>query len=337
MSETPSADRWGVCASCGEIVLQSADPFGQRLYHAPRCPDRGRQVSRMLQRSEPTAQLSLFDDPDDGTADPPLPARRVAAIAFPRGRREKPRVGVLAGARVTGVTRGRGGRPGIGVLAGAGALAVVIAVLLVAGSPQARSRPPAAGARPASAMTGEPTPASLPTVPSGKLARSMPAVTPSPGPAPAPQAPSPGSVLVTFTGGTDGWSPFWGSITDTPVTSPAVDGASLLLTTSSDSYTAVGTTTEVAQLTSGDTVEYHVWSSGGESGSVRPFIQNDSFTIDFAGNGNTPLPSSSGWFTLTWTVPATSSVKGIGLQVINPDPGSNTLKLAIGALSWPRN
>jgi len=144
-------------------------------------------------------------------------------------------------------------------------------------------------------------------------------------------------VLITFTGGTDGWSPFWGSITDTPVTSPAVDGASLLLTTSSDSYTAVGTTTDVAQLTSGDTVEYHVWSSGGESGSVRPFIQNDSFTVDFAGNGNTPLPSSSGWFTLTWTVPATSSVKGIGLQVINPDPGSNMLKLAIGALSWPRN
>jgi hypothetical protein len=141
-------------------------------------------------------------------------------------------------------------------------------------------------------------------------------------------------VLITFANGTEGWSPFWGNITDTPVINPAFDGSSLLLTASSDRYTAVGTTTDVAQLQPGDTVTYHVWSSG-QPGSVRPFIQNDSFQEDFAGSADTPLPSSEGWFTLTWTVPATSSVKGIGMQVINP--GSGSLTLAIGALSWPRS
>lgn len=270
----------------------------------------------MRQLGEPPAEMTLFADPGAGDAAPPQPARPVAAFAVPRR---------------------HGGKATLALSAAAGVVAIAIAAVFVTGSPPAKSVPPAAGARPASAMTGAPTPAiSLsPTVaPSSKLARSMPAVTPSPEPAPAP-APAP-SVLVTFSNGTDGWSPFWGSITDTPVTSPAVDGASLLLTTSSDTYTAVGTTTDVAQLGSGDTVEYHVWSSGDGSGSVRPFIQDDSSTIDFAGNSNIPLPSGSGWFTLTWTVPATSSVKGIGLQVINPGPGSDALKLAIGALSWPQ-
>jgi hypothetical protein len=142
-------------------------------------------------------------------------------------------------------------------------------------------------------------------------------------------------VLSTFEDGADGWSPFWGNITDTPSSTPAFDGSgSLLLTTSSDEFTAVGTTTDVAQLKPGDTVTYHVWSSG-QSGSVQPFIYDDSHNALFAQSASTSLPSSVGWFTLTWTIPATSSVLAIGLQVTNPVSGS--LRLAIAALSWPQS
>ncbi len=222
---------------------------------------------------------------------------------------------------------------------------VAIAVFLAAARPSAGSLPRASDQPVSSPITGVPAPTSSPSpqstvpspgpAPSRQLIDSMRVMGPSPAPAAAP-TPSARTVLITFSHGTDGWSTFWGNITEAPVTSPAVDGASLLLTTSSSRYSAVGTTTGVAQLKPGDTVTYHVWSSG-RSGRIRPFIQNDRFNIEFAGTGDTQLPSTRGWFTLTWTVPATSSVKGIGLQVINPDPYHHRLRLAIGGLSWPQN
>jgi hypothetical protein len=44
---------------------------------------------------------------------------------------------------------------------------------------------------------------------------------------------------------------------------------------------------------------------------------------------------AAGWFTLAWTIPPASSVLAIGLQVTNP--GSGSLTLAVGGLSWPEN
>ncbi len=139
----------------------------------------------------------------------------------------------------------------------------------------------------------------------------------------------------TFQQSADGWMQVWGNISLTPTTQPAFDGAALLLTTSGDSTSAIGTASDdVTDLETGDTVTYHVWSSG-QPGSVQPFIANDDNAVDFAGSAE--LTSTPGWFTLTWTVPATSSIEGIGLQVSNPSPDSGSLTLAIGGLSWPQN
>jgi hypothetical protein len=326
-------------------VQQSEDPYLQRLYHSPACPDRVRRAREMRQQGELPAEMALLTGPSYRAADPPSSSAvlrtRVAqqpASSVPGGHPASgSRVLRPAGRamrRATGVSPGRARNRSNAVGLIVGASVVAIAAALVSGLLAARASPPAAGRSHAPAAVGQfptflPSPQSV-APSSGRLPSHQPAGSPQ---ATAP-TPPPGSVLITFADGTDGWSPFWGSITGTPATSPAIDGASLLLTASADRFTAVGTTTDVAQLTTGDTVTYHVWSSG-QPGSLRPFIQTDTFVIDFAGSRDTPLPSSPGWFTLTWPVPPASSVKGIGLQVINP--GTDSLTLAIGALWWPQS
>jgi hypothetical protein len=233
--------------------------------------------------------------------------------------------------------RGRHAKVALGLLAAATAIAGV--TLLVA-RPAAKGAPPAADQQPASARAAVPSPAVSPSprgsapASSHQLSGLIPPMTPSPTSAPDPQSSQAAKVLVNFEDGADGWSPFWGNITGTPVTDPAFDGtAALLLTTSSDRFSAVGTTTDVAQLEPGETITYHVWSSG-RAGSVQPFIYDDDHDAHFAGS-STQLPSSEGWFKLTWTIPATSSVMAIGLQVTDPDTDGDSLTLAISGLSWP--
>lgn len=131
----------------------------------------------------------------------------------------------------------------------------------------------------------------------------------------------------------DGWGPFWGDITGTASTNTAYDGTHcLLLRTTGDHYSAIGTTANIQSLKPGDTVTYHVWSSG-QPGGVRPFAQDGDFNANFGQPRDTALPAKAGWFTLTWKVPSLSGLHAIGLQVTNP--GSGTLTVAIDALSWP--
>jgi hypothetical protein len=311
MTVTPSSDRWVVCASCGEIVQQSADPQVQRQFHAPACTDQARP--RLMQpRPGPAGHPPVTTDPGDGAKRAARPAAVLSSARSPAGRIV---LSVLAGASV-----------------------IAAAAFLVSSHPAASADPPAASRTRA-------VPA--PPVPSRPGFRSTMGITPAPSspgqpsvaipplsPVPSQTQPA-GLVVDDFTNGPDGFHPMWGNISDTTSASPSFDGdPSLLLTTSSDTYTAVGTPADVAQLATGDTVTFHVWSGGGTAASVRPFVQDDGFTVHFAGPADTVLPSRAGWLTLAWTVPATSSVLAVGLQVINP--GGGTVTLALGGLSWPR-
>lgn len=320
MSVTPSSELWVVCASCGEIVQQSAGAHVLLSYHSPACREHSGQIRLMQEHPELPTGTASGADPDDWIPERPFSLR------------------------------GRGTKAALGLLA---AFAVsAVAAFLVSGIPGSKALPPAGGERQASPVTGASTPpgsrkpgtiapghGTTPRAgspPSRQPAGGIPvAAQPSHPASSAALTPPPGSVLITFKDGADGWSPFWGSITDTPAATPAFEGTpSLVLTASSGRFTAVGTTTDVNQLKPGDTVTYHVWSSG-QSGSVQPFIYDDSHVARFGEPASTPLSSSARWFTLTWTIPPTSSVLAIGLQVTNPGTGS--LRLAIAALWWPQN
>jgi len=196
-------------------------------------------------------------------------------------------------------------------------------------------RTPHAPGRVRSGPTAHP-PSTAPSPPSTNSSSPTPAPSKRARPSPKPSTsrkptPRPSKGLVSFEDGTDGWGPFWGKITATRTTKVAYSGThSLLITTSGDTYTAVGVHDgAVAHLRPGDKVSFHIWSSG-RNGSVQPFVQDDSYNAHKA--GSTPLPAR-GWFTLNWTVPDVSSVHAIGLQLTNA--GSAKLTIAIDALSWP--
>ena len=150
-------------------------------------------------------------------------------------------------------------------------------------------------------------------------------------PAPPVRAASASSDQVSFEdGSTDNWVRFWGHITATVTSQVAYTGShSLLLTTQGSTYSAVGVDDGTLPQP-GQQVVFHVWSSG-QAGDVQAFVQDDGFNAHLAG-AVYPLPSKSGWFTVSWTVPSVS-VHAIGLQVVNP--GGGQLTLAIDALSWP--
>jgi len=131
-------------------------------------------------------------------------------------------------------------------------------------------------------------------------------------------------------GTTDHWVEFWGNISESVTTKVAFSGShALLLTTQGSTYSAVGVV-DLTMPQPGDTVVFRVWSSGGP-GDVRPFVQDKDFAEHMVGPVRA-LPSGTGWFTVTWTVPDVS-VHAIGLQLTNP--GSGQLEVAIDALTWP--
>jgi hypothetical protein len=327
MPTASSPEKWNVCDYCGEIVGQSPDPYAAELYHSAACPERAPDEDQ----STPAEQDASSAGPGKqelGTSVHGLTARalRVARALLPR---EQPR-SVL---------------PGLAM--GAAVCIAVVAAIVLSGRP--------GNALPAPVSSPHPVPGTTrPTPGKNSPGPARPAPNPVPSPAPNPTStlihsgstppPAPTSpvvsvppaklVLNTFQGGTDGWMQEWGNISLTPTTQPAFDGASLLLTTSGDSNVAIGSGSDgTTSLKTGQTVTYHVWSSG-EPGSVQAFIADDNNNIYDAASAE--LPSAPGWFTLTWTVPAHPSIEGIGLQVNNPYPGSS-LTLAIGALSWPQN
>jgi hypothetical protein len=177
-----------------------------------------------------------------------------------------------------------------------------------------QSRPPA---------TGSPVPS-----PSPSRTSPPPSPTPSRSARPARRV-SPG--LISFENGTDGWSPFWGNVSESRTTRVAYSGSHSLLMTTTSTYSAVGVDNgSVADLRPGDEVTFHIHSDG-QNGSLDPFVQDSDYNEHFVAK-SVALPSRPGWLTLTWVVPSTPSVHAIGLQVA--DPGSSQITLAIDALSW---
>ena len=326
MPVVSSPEEWGVCDSCGEIVRQTPDRHTGQLYHSATCPERPPGENR----AAPAGQHASSPDPggheDLGTSfhDMRGCARRMARALLPGGQARSP-VPALAMAAAMCVT--------------------LVAVILLSGRPAGKAVP-AASSPHAALGTARPTPASASPGPASPAPNPVsdsapnPASaiirqdSPSPASTPAASVPAPNLVLNTFQDGTDGWMREWGNISLTPTTQPAFDGASLLLTTSGDSNAAIGSGSDgTTQLKAGDTVTYHVWSSG-QPGSVQAYIADDNNNIYYAGSAE--LTSSAGWFTLTWTVPSSPSIEGIGLQINNPSP-RRSLTLAFGGLSWPQN
>ncbi|HUZ23532.1 MAG TPA: hypothetical protein VMV07_07190 [Streptosporangiaceae bacterium] len=348
MPTSPNADRRIVCAcpGCDELVEQPADPGVTRLYHSRECRMRARQFRRGGGYSAIEA-ATVHPSPD--LAEPPADTERgsgPARLASLRHRRPRVALALLAAAIVlVGVylTQRSTGTAGHGLHPSA------------AGQ---HSAPPPVRT-PAAAVPGSRSSSSTARSGRGHASRSaakghLVAATPAPAATPVPAtavSPSPhpssskasaqatpkppaGSTLISFEDGTaDGWGAFWGDITGTASTRAAFDGTHcLLLKTSGDRYTAIGTTSHVQGLRPGDEVIYHVWSSG-QAGGLRPFVQDGDFNVHFGQSADTPLPSKAGWITLKWMVPSVSSVHAIGMQVTNP--GSGNLTLAIDALSWP--
>jgi hypothetical protein len=88
MSVTSWSQQWIVCASCGEIVLQSRDPSVRRLYHTPRCSFQAPQI-RGLVRGELPAKMTRCANPGDWAAElpgPRLPGARRAMRAMAAAR-----------------------------------------------------------------------------------------------------------------------------------------------------------------------------------------------------------------------------------------------------------
>ena len=325
MPASPAREKWGLCRSCGEIVRLSPDPYAGKSHHSPTCPERvpdGNQPALTEQyASAPDGGRQAGQEPGD------LKGRAARSPAAP----------VLGGPSKKTVLS-------LAIAATGGILTVT---LLVSGALAGKTQPPTASAPHVGSRTSlhpsafaSPSPA-RPTAsphagailsPSG-IGHTTPLPTQTPPPSTVPQP----QLLVhdDFTGGSaDGWVEEWGNITLAPSTQPAFDGASLVLTTSGDSNVAVGTSVNGAtQLTTGDTVTYHVWSSGQLAG-VQPFVADDNNGIHES--AVVVLPTTPGWVTVTWTVPATPSIEGIGLEVNNPSPDSGSLTVALGGVSWPQ-
>jgi hypothetical protein len=161
-----------------------------------------------------------------------------------------------------------------------------------------------------------------------------PSTNPSPSPSPSPTtSPTGTATTVDFEDGTDGWSGFWGSPTVATTTQEAFhDTQSLEMATTGASYSAVGTTRSVGTLAAGAQVTFHIYATG-QTGGIRPFVQNGAYQTVFAQATDTPLPSQPGWIAVTWTVPAVTTVHAVGLQLANPDPDT-TLTIPLDDLTW---
>jgi hypothetical protein len=339
MPDSPARETWGLCRSCGEMVRLSPDPYAGESHHSPTCPERVPDGSRTAttayyapaEQLAPTAYYALAEQPALAEQYAPAPDE---------GRQAPEEPGDPAGARrplPTGLSK----KTVLG-LAIAATGAILTVTLLVSGALAGKTQPTASAPHVGSRTSlhpsafGSPSPTASPragTIPSPATSHRS---TPLPTQTPPPTVPQP-QLLVhdDFTGGSaDGWVQEWGNITLTPSTQPAFDGASLVLTTSGASNVAVGTSVNGAtQLTTGDTVTYHVWSSGQLAG-VQPFVADDNNGIHES--AVVVLPTTPGWVTVTWTVPATPSIEGIGLEVNNPSPDSGSLTVALGGVSWPQ-
>jgi hypothetical protein len=176
----------------------------------------------------------------------------------------------------------------------------------------------------------------VPTTGSGRGPNPSPTTNPA-GPGPtlraAPVIPTP--ARMSFEDDTDTWGPFWNGsqVSITTTTAVAYDGTHALwlhATPVHGQNTAVGTT-HIDGLHAGMTVTLHVWYGGQGDGKVSPFIQAADDTPIFPPTSIT-LPRATGWTSLTFTIPATVTPKGIGVQ-LDVNNGID-LDIAVDSVSW---
>jgi serine/threonine protein kinase len=197
--------------------------------------------------------------------------------------------------------------------------------------------------------------ASMPPAP-GATGPTTSAAAPPAGPGPAtrgaaPARPDPGSGTRTTTGTVaraqtarfgfdDGtpqtWGPFWnGNNVAATVTSQTVYSGTcslrLAANTHDDRPPAIGTT-HVDGLTAGATVTFHLWYGGQGTGTIRPFVQdNTAARAAHWARQTFALPTTAGWHTFTWTVPdVTPHALGIQFDTIDvPD-----VVVALDSVAW---
>jgi hypothetical protein len=150
---------------------------------------------------------------------------------------------------------------------------------------------------------------------------------------PAPAAAS--GVHIGFEDGLDSWGEYWGydTLSLSQTTAAHYDGShALKIVSSGTNYVAAGTGANLSGLHSGKTVTFHVYASGNGGGSIQPFTMDTSSTVHWP-QGDSGLPTSAGWFTLTFTIPSgLSTVHAIGLQLKSSKAGN---WIALDGLSWP--
>jgi hypothetical protein len=231
-------------------------------------------------------------------------------------------------------------------------LAAIAAGLGLIFSQLGTRHPPASDEQLHTPATGRTHPAPSPSTASPRPARTRhpargtshayqpPATTPSPPPAtssPTPSSPSPKPThqvtpgLISFENGTEGWTPFFGTISSSRTAQVAYSGSHALWVTAGSTYSAVGVDNgSIAHLQPGDKVTFHIYSDGQTGGSILAFAEQWSHPEDLV--DNVALPTHPGWFTLTWVVPSLARIDAIGIQVVHH--ASGPLYLAIDALRW---
>ena len=136
--------------------------------------------------------------------------------------------------------------------------------------------------------------------------------------------PNLGSPQLNFSNNvTNGWRVEWGS--DGGV-APGTSGLSLQITGAG--YPGFYGTSGLSSLTSGDTVTDEIDNPSGAAVRIQPFVQDSGWAVHFA----PPTTLSSGWNSVTWTVPPQSGMNAIGLQVNDPNNWSG--QLVLGSLGW---
>jgi uncharacterized membrane protein YgcG len=145
---------------------------------------------------------------------------------------------------------------------------------------------------------------------------------------------STGGIYVSFEDGLDGWGEYWGYDTMTLSRTGSVhyNGSSALkIVSTGTAYVAAGTGTGLSGLRPGEQVTFHVYASGG-AGTIRPFLMDPFSNVRWP-QGESSLPRSAGWFTVTFTVPSgLTTVHAVGIQLHSAAAGN---WIALDALGWP--
>jgi hypothetical protein len=170
------------------------------------------------------------------------------------------------------------------------------------------------------------------TVTATTSAGTSPPSTPSNPVTPTSTAPAPTSgAKMTFEDGTtQGWQVGWGHPTLANRTDVSYSGThSLGIALSGVDYPALQESTTLAGITPGTGITYHLYlPAGAPALTVLPFTEDGNWNTTMAG----PTTLTTGWNSVTWTVPNQTGMSSIGLQ-INNDTGW-TGRLALDDVSW---